>query len=75
MSLASLRLVLTVRQIERISNIFDNAGQVIFGIAVLSPLITGFENVNIFVILTGVIGVIACWGTSILLERRVFYGF
>ena len=70
MGLKSLRPILTVKQIERLSNIFDNAGQVIFGVAVLSPLITGFKNVNIFVILTGIVGVITCWGTSILLERK-----
>lgn len=74
MGLKSLRPILTVKQIERFSNIFDNAGQVVFGVAVLSPLITGFENVDInvdiFVILAGVMGMVVCWGTSILLVRK-----
>lgn len=68
--LRQLRPILTGKQIERLANIFDNAGQVVFAIMVLSPLISGFESINRPVIMTGIGLMIICWTTSILLARR-----
>ena len=53
--------VLSVGQFARLSNIFDNAGQVIFGIAVLSPLISGIDNTNFIVLAWGLVTVSMCW--------------
>lgn len=69
--LGKLTPILTVKQIDRMSNIFDNAGQVFLGVAVLSPLITGFDRINIFVISSGIIAVLICWSVSMLLSRKV----
>jgi len=64
------KLYFTLTQIERLSNIFDNAGQVILGIAVLSPFITGIEKINLFVILSGIVGTISCWLLSLFFAGR-----
>lgn len=57
-------------QFGRVSNIFDNAGQVVLGIAVLSPVIVGFAEVNKFVIISGIVVTIFCWLVSIWLARK-----
>lgn len=57
--------VLTVNQINRLSNVFDNAGQVVLGVVVLSPIISGFDRVNLLVIVLGIAFTIFCWLTSI----------
>lgn len=61
---------LTSRQFGRLANIFDNAGQVVFGVIVLSPLISGLDSINLFVVLFGIVSVALCWSVSIYLERR-----
>lgn len=63
--LVRLKPILTINQFERLSNIFDNAGQVIFGVVVLSPVISGFDRMNWFVILSGIVGVLFCWLASL----------
>jgi len=62
--------VFTLSQFDRLSNIFDNAGQVIFGVAVLSPIISGFDKTNILVIALGMLGILGCWIVSIWLAKR-----
>ena len=62
--------VFTLGQFNRLSNIFDNAGQVIFGIAVLSPIISGVASINILVILLGGIGLLLSWALSVWLAKR-----
>ena len=57
-------------QYDRLANIFDNAGQVIFGVAVLTPSISGFASLNQFMLLSGVIGALASWFVSVLLARK-----
>lgn len=57
--------LLSVNQLERLSNIFDNAVQVVFGLAVLSPIISGFDKINLFIVVSGVILVIICWVASL----------
>jgi len=68
--LGQLKPILTINQLNRLSNIFDNAGQVIFGIVVLSPVISGFDRMNWFVILSGVVGVLFCWFASLWVVRK-----
>ena len=61
---------LTEKQFERFSNIFDNAGQVILGVVVLSPLIAGFDNINKIVLGLGIISVVFCWIGSIWFAKK-----
>jgi len=67
----NLNPILTIKQIERMANIFDNAGQVLLGVAVLSPLIADLDKINLFVIISGIIGMLICWTVSVLLTRRL----
>jgi hypothetical protein len=69
MSLFPKKPVLTPSQIERVSNILDNAGQVILGAMVISPLIGGFDKLYISVVVLGLIGVLLCWLISIRLAK------
>lgn len=62
--------ILTENQLNRFSNIFDNAGQVILAVAVLSPMLAGFERTNLIVVISGVIVVILCWATSIWFAKK-----
>lgn len=68
----SKRPIFTVAQFDRLSNIFDNAGQIIFGVVVLSPLITGLKQVNWLVEICGIIVTIGSWLISIRLARKGF---
>jgi len=68
--LESLEPVLTEKQFERLSNILDNAGQVSLGVAVLAPLIGGFDKINGLMIISGIAGVIICWMASLILARK-----
>lgn len=64
------RPAFTIGQFQRLSNIFDNAGQVIFGVAVLTPIISGFDKVNPSVVLLGLISALFCWVFSIWIIRK-----
>ena len=59
----------TPAQYERISNIFDNAGQGFFVVLILTQLVEGFDKTKPAVLLLGAIAVIACWTVSIVLAR------
>lgn len=61
---------LTKNQLDRFSNIFDNAGQVIFGVVVLSPLISSFDKLNLLVILLGLTAICFCWVISIWFAKK-----
>ena len=65
MWLFELKPLFTVNQLERLSNISDNAGQVVLAVVVLTPMISGIEKVNVFVILSGVVVTIFCWLLSV----------
>ena len=65
-----LKLNLSHSRLNRLSNIFDNAGQVVFGVVVLSPLVAGFDKLDRFIVISGVIVVIICWLVSIWLTRK-----
>ena len=62
--------VLTPEQLERLSNILDNAGQVALGVLVFTPLIQGFDKTNPLVLVLGAIDVAVCWTGSIVLSKR-----
>lgn len=59
------RPVFTTNQFNRLSNIFDNAGQVVLGVAVIAPIISGFKFSNLPVVLSGIIVISLCWAASI----------
>ena len=61
---------MTLNQTDRISNIFDNAGQVFLAVVVLSPLVQGERGANLLVIMYGIIMVVICWGTSVYLTKE-----
>jgi hypothetical protein len=61
---------LTINQFNRISNIFDNAGQVVFGVAVISPMISGFDKVDLYVVASSIVVVILCWVFSTWLAKK-----
>jgi len=61
--------VFDINQLARLSNIFDNAGQVVFGVAVLSPLIS-LDNFNPLTLILGLTGVLWCWIISLILIRK-----
>jgi hypothetical protein len=65
----SRKPVLTPAQIERMSNMFDNAGQVFLGVLVLTPIVQGIDKTNILVILSGVLYVLGFWIISLILAR------
>lgn len=62
--------VFSERELERLSNIFDNAGQVIFGVVVLSPVIAGLDSIKWDVLLLGVMATLFFWGSSFWLARE-----
>ena len=61
--------VFNVSQLARLSNIFDNAGQVIFGVAVLSPLVA-LDRFHSPILILGLIAILLCWTISIILMRK-----
>lgn len=69
--LNSLKPLLTIRQLERLSNIFDNAGQGIFVVAVLTPAIAGFDKLNLLVLIFGIVAALFCWFLSMWVARRI----
>ncbi len=62
--------VLTTEQFERLSNIFDNAGQIVFGAGVFTPVLSGIDKVNIYILLSCIVGVLFCWFLSVWLAKR-----
>lgn len=63
---------LTPDQIQRLSNIFDNAGQVALGGLVFGPLLagSGLDTGRLFMIPFGIGTVLLCWAMSIWLARK-----
>ncbi len=64
------RPLFTANQFKRLANIFDNAGQVIFGIVVVAPIIAGIDKVSVVTLLLGIVTVLVFWLMSIYFERR-----
>lgn len=62
--------VLTPSQLDRLSNIFDSAGQVALGAGVFSPLFSGVDRIDIGIVASGVITVSFCWILSIWIAKR-----
>jgi len=62
---------LTSAQISRLSNIMDNAGQVVLATMVLNPLLAGgLDKTNRLVIISGSVGTIFLWVISIILAKE-----
>lgn len=59
----------TKQQLQRLANIFDNAGQVLLGTSVLTPLIFGVEKENKIVVLFGIMITLLMWWISLRIER------
>lgn len=57
-------------QYNRISNILDGAGQIVFGVAVVTSLIQGLDNLDLRVLSLGIGVAVFCWVVSIMLARK-----
>lgn len=68
--LSDRKPIFTEKQFERLSNIADSAGQVVFGIAVVSPMISGFDRINLFVVISSVVLTFVFWALSVWLARK-----
>ncbi len=64
------RVNLTIKQLDRISNILDNAGSIFFGATVLTPVIADFDRVSWLVVILGIIVSGICWVGSVWIIRR-----
>lgn len=64
-------LLLTKPQLKRLANIFDNAGQVLFGYLVIGQLfgIGGFVRISATLV-SGIIMTVLFWFISLTLERN-----
>jgi len=60
----------TPSQIERLANIFDNAGQVFLAVMVLAQVVQGIDKSNVLVLVFGIIDMLLCWMVSIILAKR-----
>lgn len=56
--------MLTNKQLERMSSIIADMGQVFFG-ATFIPFIFGLDNINILSVVLGLTSSLACWILSI----------
>jgi hypothetical protein len=60
--------IFSEKQFDRLSNILDNAGQVVLGITVIGPFFSR-EPINVFIIGNGILAVLALWIVSIILSN------
>jgi len=61
----------TKPQLKRLSNIFDNAGQVMLGYLVLDPIISTSGFTKVFVTTSfGILITVSFWLISLILERN-----
>ena len=60
----------TAGQIARLSNIADNAGNVLFAVGVVSPLFTSVDKSDWLAILGGIMLTVASWTLSISLAKK-----
>jgi hypothetical protein len=68
--LAPKEPVLTSEELNRFANIFDNAGQVILGVMVLTPLIAKFDTPRTDVVILGLVAMVICWFSSWQFTRK-----
>lgn len=62
--------VLTVNQLQRLSNIFDNAGQVVLAVMVLGPMFSPLNIFSVFMVILGLVTIFVCLMLSVWLARR-----
>lgn len=60
----------SAKQVDRISNIFDNVGNILFGVTVLAPVIADFDKVNLLIVILGLVSTFFCWMFSVWLVRK-----
>lgn len=63
---------LTRKQLDRLSNIFDNAGQVFLGVMVLTPIVNQFDTNDSFMLLSGLVFTLFCWALSLYLAKQTY---
>lgn len=62
---------LNSKQLERLSNIFDNAGQVFLAVVVLTPIFKGgLIEIDFKILVFGFITVVICWLVSVRLAKK-----
>lgn len=59
----------TKNQLHRLANIFDNASQIILASAIITPIISTVDSTDIYVVISGIIGVVVLWWLSLKFER------
>lgn len=65
----------TNKQLDRLSNILDGTGQVLLGMVVIGPLFNT-KQINIFILIFGMILIIGVWAASIfVIKRGDIYGY
>ncbi len=62
--------VLTHDQFARLSNIFDNAGQIFLAGAVLNPIINGIDNTEWFIVALGLALTGGLWILSLYFAKK-----
>lgn len=71
--LAPKEPVFTAGQLERLSNIADNAGAVFFAVGVVTPLFTVIDKPDWIGILMGITASTSFWALSIFLTKKGEY--
>ncbi len=66
----SVRSKFSKTQYDRLSNIFDGAGQVIFGVTVVTPVIRGLDSSDLHVLSLGISFAVFCWIVSTMLAKK-----
>ena len=61
---------LTTKQLERLSSICDNAGQVFLGVLVLTPLINSVDESSISMVGLGIIVTLTFWSLSLYFSKK-----
>lgn len=64
---------INTKQIKRLANIFDNAGQVCLGSLVLNSLNKETSQNNINIIIIGILMTLLCWYFSLKLEKIIIW--
>jgi hypothetical protein len=68
LSTAAVRWATT--KFDGVWNILDNLGQVFFAVLILTSIMQGIDNINLLVLVFGVIDVVMCWTGSVILAKR-----
>ena len=67
------RIIFNAKQLDRISNIFDNSASIFLGATVLTPLIGDFDRISWLVVISGIVVSGVCWVVSVWVIRKKKY--